>query len=124
MKCNQCDSTNITYNSIEGNHICDDCGNEIQMDVIKLFNDVTTLGWTDGFIDGCKYQLVQLEKIKQTALNLLVKYTNDNFMRLSVQQADFRIKNLNKAIEILNLIKNTYNDDEIMLYCEELKEII
>ena len=94
------------------------------MDATELFNKVTTLGWTDGYITGHEMRLVKLEKIKQTALNLSVKYPRDNFLVISVKQTDYLIKNIKQIIEILNLIKNTDNDNEIMLYCESLTEII
>lgn len=94
------------------------------MDATELFDKVTSLGYTDGYIVDCETNLVKLEKIKQTALKLSVKYPDDNFMQLSVKQTDLRIKNFTKAIELLNLIKNSDNDDKIISYCEELKEII
>ena len=94
------------------------------MDVTKLFDKVTTDGWTDGYIDGCKLKIAKLEKIKQTSLKLSVKYPSDKFLVLSANQTDYIINNLKKVIKILNLIDKTFNDDEIMDYCESLKEII
>lgn len=94
------------------------------MDVKELFDKVTSDGWIEGYIDGCKLKIAKLEKIKQASLKLTVKYPSDTALVLSANQTDYIINNLKKTIKILNLINETFDDDEIMSYCESLTEII
>lgn len=94
------------------------------MDATELFDKVITEGWTEGYIDGCKLKIAKLEKIKQASLKLSVKYPSDTTLILSAHQTDYIINNLTKTIKILNLIEQTFDDDEIMSYCESLTEII
>ena len=74
MICNKCNSTDITYNSIEGHYICDNCGNEIPVEfesVDYLMNEWQIEGLTESEISEFKQACNDLFNASKTINKIL-----------------------------------------------------
>lgn len=107
MKCNKCDSTNITYNSTEGHNVCDDCGNEIlddfeSVDYFRPYKCCTDCGSEDILpLDNGSFSCYECEKSVDTVDDINSKIN---------ELHEYLIKNADK--DIIKEFNRIFSRDE------------